>query len=168
MKDKRMLRAVLLTFAAILILINIVPIPIRMQRSAFEIDWRDGHHDEEKTVIINGWYRVNVFTGNHRFNGSVKISEYPETHGALWTQGLTMTRVERPGRIASLRFAIMTYRDESRPEYIPLPFGTIYATAFFRHVYINVWAEDRSSTVFIVTNAISPDDAVLRFQRRFQ
>ena len=58
-----------------------IPIPITMEVSALEIMTNDKGHFYERSVTIQGTYRINIFRQFHEFWGTIKIDEYSDTHG---------------------------------------------------------------------------------------
>jgi len=86
------IKIVLFTILILLIFLFNIPIPINRTINALEISLIDETHVKDRVVTIQGHYHFNLFVRHHRFTGSIKIEEYPETHYEMIPLYLTQNR----------------------------------------------------------------------------
>jgi len=140
-------------------------IPIRSELDALEIIITDPTHVEERTIKINGRYRIGLFGRRHVFEGSISILEHPVTHNDMF-----MLEFQRNtfNRTRSGLLFYLPIEDET----IPSPYAVIHARVLFmRPLLIITRGEDYVLCNFdspvIVANAISRESAIETFLRIF-
>ena len=148
----------------LLILVFNVPIPVRIETTALEIIYTNPDHLEERTVIIQGWYHLNIREPRHVFRGTFTVLEYPETHIEMHNRRLDLTPW-----FGNTRSGILFYPEYPYSLLDMMPFGIVYSGFLFRDTII--WVTSVHGTLsqapLIVLGATSHDDAVNRVKPFF-
>ncbi|MCL2415693.1 MAG: hypothetical protein FWD01_02665 [Defluviitaleaceae bacterium] len=166
-RSKYIFRAFMVLLIIFLIIIN-VPFPIRIETVALEIKLDDPDYLQERIVIIQGWYRINVFVSHHEFRGKIEISGYPQTQREMHNLGLSPVHIIGGGSRTGFRFGLMFYvADEGQSIYEPNPpFGLVHARLFMRELLIVVNDDDfgmsQTFSPVIAVGADSREDAINR------
>jgi len=159
---KKIISITIIAVLGFLLFVNL-PIPISIEATALEIMLNDPDHLIERTVTINGRYRIGLFAPYRRFRSSIKILGL--TYGEMDT--IRLHRNPHGGH----RFALMFYKTDSPP--FPggfgNPSGVIYPSLFFRQATIIASYNGILSSHYsplIVLNATCRDDAIMRLPFR--
>ena len=177
---RRIITWIIIACVVLFLLAANVPIPVNRTVPALEICVLDLDHVIERTVTINGRWHFDPFAlgRNHRFEGRIEISGYPETFNEL-AYPMEMRRLrQRPFRYITS----VWYRDDL---YHPYGIRTerLYTGMLFHQAFFDIieWGErieheDGSSgrhgtsgmgTPFIVLNATTRDQAIRIVNRHF-
>jgi len=176
MKDRarRVRRIVFWSIFGLIVLTMLVfNVPLRVNRTvtALEISLDDPNHIAERTVILDGWWHLNIFehgrvSPHHQFSGRIEIVGYPET------DELGQPVVVWP-LISRSHFGPIFYREEY-PALVRRERGFRITTGFlFRNAAIEVfdwnWVECEHGSGaratgenhrFIVLNATTREEAI--------
>jgi len=147
-----------------LLLVFNVPIPIRIETVAFEIALENPNHAIERTVVISGWYRINLFVPYNRFSGSIQISGYDTTNQAM--DALKLHRNRGAGYRFDLLFfnySEITDSADNADSHTRKLFGAMHSRLMFRDAFIIVSCEGYINTFdspLVVLNATNRSSAV--------
>lgn len=161
----KIIRRTLFVLAIIAIFVFNVPIPIHLDVNAIELRVKNFDYFEDRTVQINGWYSLNLFTEN-RFRGEIVISGHNITHSEM----LDLRFVNRRGVFSGI---IEYYKDSGNDRNRPQRhlFGVIHSRVFFRDAIIvlyedyvteygnNIRISDPLTSPIVVLNAETSEDA---------
>ena len=155
---------VIITVVIILCVYNI-PFPVHKTYSALEINMADASHCEARTISIDGYYHINLFSDDH-FSGSFEISGYEE----LYTDHqLLDAAVSESG--ASLIYEQISDSGESPPDHFLL--GKLYSDFMLSKIAIGYVIDENGSNGstdtcnVIVTNTDSREEAYNSAAKQF-
>jgi hypothetical protein len=172
-KITKIIKAAVLTILVAFVLIEVVPIPIRIETQALEIIISDSSHVEERNIRISGWYNYHIIAGWHSFRGRIHILEYPETDSPFVFSPVRLQPHFGEFSLWGIRSELLMY--ESGLARIDIPgtftggydfhsFGAIYTTPFFSRSAIMVRNNDGSLNALdspvIVPNARTREEAL--------
>ena len=165
----RILKIVIILPSIMFLAIINIPIPISIDIHALEVIVGDPSHVIERTVRIQGWYRINFFVDYHEFRGEIVISgEY------ITNKELGRLRLQPLAGVGGYRGSLLSYGNirqvahASDRDLIDVEnFGMIFVRGVFGDAMILPWRDDGNIRSLIggpviVLGAASRDEAVER------
>lgn len=135
---------------------HVIPIPVRMTVSAYEVTLDGGSIDTEREIRLSGFYHLNLFRSD-TFSGTIAVSGYE----------FSQLKLLFPVGVDTSSEDAMTVRDAEGRQIIG---GHFYSGRFLRHIIIGISEhpdEDMESSSFstedgtcVVSGFSSPEKAL--------